>query len=38
MTWVIFAAAITLTVLMLACVWVASEADDYSEERRNKDD
>lgn len=34
----IFAAAIFLTALMLACLWVASDADDYSEEWRKKDD
>ena len=33
----IFAAAIFLTVLMLCCIWVASDADDYSENRRKKD-
>ena len=35
---IIFAAAIALTALMLACIWVASDADDYSENRREKDD
>ena len=34
----IFAAAIFLTALMLACIWVASDADDYDENRREKDD
>jgi hypothetical protein len=32
------AAALALTALMLACLWVASDADDYSENRRGKDD
>ena len=31
-------AALALTALMLACIWVASDADDYSENRRKKDD
>jgi hypothetical protein len=31
-------AALALTALMLACIWVASDADDYSENRRNEDD
>ena len=30
--------ALLLTALMLACIWVASDADDYSENRRDKDD
>lgn len=34
----IFAAALFLTALMLACIWVASDADDYDENRREKDD
>lgn len=34
----IFAAAIFLTALMLACVWVASDADDYSENRKADDE
>jgi len=34
----IFAAAIFLTALMLACIWVASDADDYCENRREKND
>ena len=38
MGWPIFAAALLLTALMLACIWVASDADDYSENRREKDD
>lgn len=38
MTWLIFAAALLLTALMLCCIWVASDADDYSEKRREKDD
>lgn len=33
-----FAAAIFLTALMFACIWVASDSDDYSENRREKDD
>ena len=36
--WIFFAAAIALTALMLCCIWVASDADDYSENRREKDD
>lgn len=31
-------AALALTAIMLACLWVASDADDYSEEWRKKDD
>jgi hypothetical protein len=34
----IFAAAIFLTALMLCCIWVASDADDYSENRRKEND
>jgi hypothetical protein len=34
----IFTAALALTALMLCCIWVASDADDYSENRREKDD
>ena len=34
----IFAAAIFLTALMLCCIWVASDTDDYSENRREKND
>jgi hypothetical protein len=30
--------ALALTTLMLACIWVASDADDYDEQRRHKDD
>lgn len=30
--------ALALTALMLCCIWVASDADDYSENRREKDD
>ena len=30
--------ALLLSALMLACIWVASDADDYSENRRDKDD
>ena len=36
--WICFAAAIALTALMLACIWVASDADEYSEHWRKKDD
>ncbi len=35
---IIIAAALFLTALMFACIWVASDADDYSENRREKDD
>ena len=35
---IIFTAAIALTVLMFACIWVASDADEYSEERRKDDE
>lgn len=35
---IIIAAALALTALMFACIWVASDADDYSENRREKDD
>lgn len=35
MTWLIIIAAVALTALMLACIWVASDSDDYSEERKN---
>ncbi len=38
MAWLIFTAALVLTALMLCCIWVASDADDYSEEWRNKDE
>ena len=38
MTWLIIIAAIALTALMLACTWVASDADDYNEQQRWKDD
>ena len=31
-------AALLLTALMLCCIWVASDADDYSENWREKDD
>lgn len=34
----IVAAALFLTALLYACLWVASDADDYSEEWRKKDD
>lgn len=34
----IFAAAIFLTALMLACVWVASDTDDYLENRKADDE
>ena len=38
MPWIIFAAALFLTVLMLACIWVASDMrDDYCENRRWSD-
>lgn len=30
--------ALALTALMLCCIWVASDADDYSENRREKDE
>lgn len=36
--WIFFAAAIALTVLMLACIWVASDADDYNEQRWKDDE
>lgn len=35
MGWLIITGVLALTALMLACIWVASDADDYSEERRN---
>ena len=35
---IIIAAALFLTALMLCCIWVASDADDYDENRREKDD
>ena len=38
MWYLIFAAALVLTALMLACIWVASDADEYSEHWRKKDD
>lgn len=34
----IVVAALLLTALLYACLWVASDADDYSEEWRKKDD
>ena len=34
----IIISAIALTALMLCCIWVASDADDYDENRREKDD
>ena len=34
----IIISALALTALMLACIWVASDADDYDENRREKDD
>ena len=34
----IIISALLLTALMLCCIWVASDADDYSENRREKDD
>lgn len=37
-TTLIIISAIALTALMLACIWVASDADDYSEHWRKKDD
>jgi hypothetical protein len=30
--------ALALTALMLCCIWVASDADDYSENRREWDE
>ena len=30
--------ALLLTALMLCCIWVASDADDYDENRREKDE
>lgn len=39
MHWIILIAALFLTALMLACIWVASDMrDDYSENRRLDDD
>ena len=38
MGWLIITAALALTALMLCCIWVANDADDYSENRRNEDD
>lgn len=35
MIWLIGTAALALTVLMLACIWVASDADDYNENKRD---
>lgn len=34
----IIISAIALTALTLCCIWVASDADDYSENRREKDE
>lgn len=34
----IIISAMLLTALMLACIWVASDADDYNEQRRMEDD
>ena len=34
----IIISAFALTALTLCCIWVESDADDYSEDRRNKDD
>jgi hypothetical protein len=34
----IIISALALTALLYACIWVASDADDYSENRREKDD
>lgn len=30
--------ALALTALMLCCIWVASDADDYDENRRKEDE
>lgn len=35
MSWIIFTAALALTALLLVCIWVASDADDYREDRKN---
>ena len=34
----IVVAALFLTALLYTCLWVASDADDYSENRRSKDE
>lgn len=34
----IIISAMLLTALMLCCIWVASDADDYDEQRRMDDD
>ena len=35
---VIIIIALALTTLMLCCIWVASDADDYSENWRKEDE
>ena len=35
MEWLIIIAALALTALLYACIWVSSGDDDYSEERKN---
>ena len=38
MKWLIIIAALALTALMLACIWVASDVEREEEERRANDE